>query len=240
MPKYIEEARQARETVNEITQRATGNIRTFQKMYDELKVEIENDGLLSPEGKEKKREELNEKMGRQLMETLATERDEFEKAVVKAQNNAQRALIEPLEKPHEMDVALHDREVTQLKLDAVFLSGREVVNKLTTYAETIDNPYLAEQLVKELPGIADRVSGSSTITSADMSKLRSVYTSLQQKALTPDKREAKQILESMNGRFSTKLYQGLHEDAIKSRLGVGYSRYLNEPQLKLKTLVDSD
>lgn len=236
MSKYLEGARQAHSKIQEIQGSTTSKIRVFTEMFNDSKREIQSDRTLSAEGKDKKMDELKAKMGKQLLETLAKERDEYRQSVVKAVNESKRVLAEPLPKPHETELALHEQKVRDISLNSVFMGARETIDSISEYTEQIDDPYLANSLLDQLPTLSDRMSQSATITPQDKSKLRSVYQSLKTKADTDERREARNILSYNDGRGFDKLYGPIEENAIQERLGSGYSRYLNDPEIKLAQL----
>ncbi|TPE68952.1 hypothetical protein [Halalkalibacterium halodurans] len=233
MMNFVEKAKQAKEKMMEIENRSTSNIGAWKDLYDDAKREILMDKMLSESGKHQKIEELNKTMGRQLLEMLAKEKNEYRQAVVEAENNAKRELANPLKKPHDLDIAINDQTIQKIELDALFSRKSEVVRSISDYADKIDNPYFAEQLLGKLPTLMDRLG---PLESAEMAKLKSAYHQLQDRALTEEKKEAKALLSSVENAFGRKLYNQLHEDVVASRAGVEFSRHLNDAESKLEIL----
>lgn len=239
MSNYLEEAKQAQEKIQVIEGGTTSVIHQFANLYREGNNEIQEDRSLSTVGKQEKLDKFKADMGKQLIETLSKEREEYVHAVVKATNSAKRALTEPLPKPHETDLILHDQKVREITLNSSFSGPRETIASLKEYADKLDDPYLADSLMSQLPAVSDRISQRSTITVEDKSSLRSVYQSLKSKADTEARRDARNIISYNEGRGFNRLYGPIEEGAIKERLGTQYSNYLNRPDTKLAQIKDA-
>ncbi|WP_240375432.1 hypothetical protein [Bacillus piscicola] len=228
MADNLQQAMEAYEQAQEIAGQATTTIHTFQDMYDEQAAKINTDTMLSDTGKAQKREQLNKEMANELFTKLQKDKQSYQESIVKATNRAKDALAAPHKKPHDTDIKLHEKEVNKLKMDALMGHGGQTVMKLKQYADKIEDPYLAENFINELPSMYERLINKN-LTSQEKTSLHRIYEDMQQKAMTDEQRQAQQILASTEGAFSRQFYNQIHNQPIAQRLGSKYAGILNRP-----------
>ncbi|MED4129478.1 hypothetical protein [Shouchella miscanthi] len=221
-------AKEAYEKAVEIEGRSDSNIHAFKDVFQPELNEIQADQTLSRTGKNQKREELIAKMGKSMMDLFKKEKTEHQEMCVKANVRAQSVLVEPTKKPHETDIALHDKQMQELKMESLFNSPKAVSDKIKQYAAIVKDPYIAEQMINDLPGIYDRLNSRGAQTQ-EINTLSQVYNTLKLATVTPEREEAQRIYDATKDRSKKNLYLPLHENFLRERLGTKYSNNINNP-----------
>ncbi|OAH58322.1 hypothetical protein AWH48_18270 [Domibacillus aminovorans] len=94
-------------------------------MYAEEVSGINNDRTLSEVGKEAARMELKQKYGREFIEIAKKLRDDYDKAVVKAQTQAEVVLNAEPSKPDAITIKSFERELQTLKMNVMLGTNPE-------------------------------------------------------------------------------------------------------------------
>ncbi|USK70191.1 hypothetical protein [Peribacillus asahii] len=203
-----------------------------QAVNDEFR-DINNDPLYSPEGKKAEREQMRDVYGRKFIEVAKKLREDYDKAVAKAQTSAEILLNEEPAKPDEIKIKSFERELAALKLDIMLtVEPEKAVRAIDEFTSKQADPYFARQLAKEFGGLAANVIGGAGSEAGQVKlKLRDTLGTINSRSLTPEQQKAQEIAGYMQGAAGRNLFLGGSSElgAIERAVGPRYARYANNP-----------
>jgi len=233
-----EEMMAAYQAVNELPQRDTLIASELQKVVNEELRNIDSDPLYSAEGKRIEREKVRDYYGKQFIEEAKKLRDEYNKAVVKAQVSAEVLLNESPPKPNPISIQSFEREFSALKMDVILsVDPSEAVRKIDEFASRQKDPYFAKQIANEFGGLASGILSSSGNNPALKPQLRSTFDSISSKAMTPEQKKAQEITGYMQSATGRNLFlpNSTQMTAIERAVGAKYAQYANKPHAFIVT-----
>ncbi|WP_153733497.1 hypothetical protein [Sporosarcina obsidiansis] len=226
--------------LGEIRERTTTVARDIQLKVKAETGAIRADQHLTPSGKQAKINEVKQKYGREFIATAKQMREDYDRSTVKAKVSAEVLLNEEARKPSDIAVRTFQRELADLKTELLLTSNAlDAYTLVDSFVSAQKEPYLAQQLKQQAPEFISQIVGlAGTEASAYRTKLRQTMDALNEKATTPEQREAAEIFESVEGRFGEDIFlrQGIQMNAIRDAVGVEFANFANNP----KSYVDSE
>lgn len=205
---------------------------TMQKMYVDEVSGINNDRLLSEAGKEEARQALKDKYGRQFIDVAKKMRDDYDKAVIKAQTQAEVILNEDPPKPNSITLKTFERELADLKVRVMLDTNPQTsVQALNEFAAKQKDPYLAKQIAGEFPGMAANIIGGSGNDPQVKQQLSGTYQTISEKSLMHEQQKAREINGYLSGAFGRPLFrsESIQMQALDRIIGPKFTQYANKP-----------
>ncbi|WP_018394273.1 hypothetical protein [Bacillus sp. 37MA] len=203
-------------------------------MYAEEVSGINNDRTLSEVGKEAARTELKQKYGREFIEIAKKLRDDYDKAVVKAQTQAEVVLNAEPSKPDAITIKSFERELQTLKMNVMLGTNPETsIQAINEFAAKQKEPYLAKQIAGEFADLATNVINGSGNSPQVKQKLSGVYQAVSEKAMMPEQQKALEIAGYVSEAVGRLLFRdkSIEIEALDRIIGPEFTRHANKPHL---------
>lgn len=224
-------AKEYLEMAYEMKSAATG---AYRKLAEKARAEInavKGDADLSPQGREKKAEQLKRRHGIEVMQFAHTFRQMFRSEVKKARIAAQRELDKAAPKVDPAKLERFEKEYKRAKTSLLLaFSTDKAAQILNSLIGKADEPGLKALLVDRYGELAENVlavSGNDPKTRAEMAYQ---FEGLQREALTPEQAEAKQVLDATEGLECAKVFNGIVEENLSGLAGHEYGRFINDTE----------
>lgn len=224
-------AKEYLEMAYEMKSAATGE---YRKLTEKAKVEInavKGDPDLSPQGREKKAEQLKRKLGVEVMRWAHTYRQMFRTEVEKARISAQKELDKAAPKVDPVKLERFEKEYKRTKTALMLASSTDKAARiLSDFISKADESGLKALVADRYGELAENVlavSGNDPKIRAEMSYQ---FEQIQREALTTEQAEAKQILDAAEGLEQAKVFVGIVEDNLSGLVGHDYGRFVNDTE----------
>lgn len=221
-------AKQYFDTALEMKHAATGE---YRKLAEKARAEIsaaKGDADLSPQGREKKAEQLKRKHGVEIMKWAHSYRQMVQSEMKKARIAAQKELDKAAPKVDPTKLERWEKEYRKVKTSLMLASSVDKAAKvMNDFIKTADDPGLKALLVDRYGDLAEQVLsvGSDPNVRAQMADQ---FNSLQNEALTDAQVEARQVLEATEGFEQRNVFDKLVADNLTGLVGWEYGDYIND------------
>lgn len=221
-------AKQYLEMALEMKHAATGE---YRKLAEKARVEInavKGDADLSPQGREKKAEQLKRKHGVELMKWAHTYRQMVQSEMKKAQIAAQKELDKAAPKVDPAKLERWEKEYRKVKTSLMLASSVDKATKtLNDFISTADEPGLKALLVDRYGELAEQVLSFGNDPKVRMA-MSQQFEGLQNEALTEAQVEARQVLNAAEGFEQRNVFDKLVADNLTGLVGWEYGDYIND------------
>lgn len=202
----------------------------YRKLAEKARAEInatKGDPDLSPQGREKRYEQLKRKHGVEVMRWGHVYCQMYRAEVEKARIAAERELGKTAPKIDPVKLDRWEKEYKRTKTSLMLASSVDRAAKiLSDFIGKADEPGLKALLVDRYGELAEKVLsiGNDPKVRAEMAHQ---FEGLESEALTPEKAEAKQVLESVDRLEQAKVFNRVVEDNLSGLVGHEYGRFIN-------------
>jgi hypothetical protein len=233
MKKY-DEMKNALAKLNEIKGSTAKVLLDVQEKYRAELAKIKSNEDLSPAGKLKQKQALQKEFGEDFIRLARQLRNDYDNAATKAREAAEALLNEGAPKPSDKTVKTFERQFNALKTDLLFETRPKVaLRKLQSFAEAQSDPYLASRVLDEFPTVAQSVL--NTTSNAEKQKyklaLRDTLTTLRNKALNDEQKQAQEIYDVVGNEVGRDLFlpHSTQYNAIEEMFGREIAQASNQP-----------
>ncbi|NJJ38397.1 hypothetical protein [Paenibacillus apii] len=231
-------------------------------LRDEL-AKIEVDRRLTEEGKQEAKADVKRKHAIEFLQKSHTMRQEYVANVQKAIREAEKVIYAPIKKPDATKLDRFEDAFKSLKTELLFAtSQRTAYEKLRSFTEKIDDPYLAKRVrddfaeltttIISIPGDGTYTKGvgAAAATMSARQELGDMYDSLLKPFESDDLRGARDVLDTAQMlEEDPRVHRSyIVRDAAQESFGTEYSRYINDtesffnlnPELRPEPFVDEE
>lgn len=215
----------------------------YKQAADAHSSKLSASGNYTPQGKATEMLAFKKKQGEKFISDMRRIRYEFDGAVVKAEVNAEVLLNQAAPKPADTAIKTFERQLADFKTSLMLESNADkALQSLNEFVEAQSNPYMAQQIKAEMPGLIGQVVGlAGTEAPQIKTKLKSTVEALTNKAYTDEQREAAEVFATIGSRYGENLYSpvGIQMDALANSVGQDAAKYANNPNAFIAKSDDS-
>ncbi|MCL6575561.1 hypothetical protein [Kyrpidia sp.] len=209
----------------------------MKKYFDEDVAKVSYDRTLSEEGKMMKRKEVREQHKKKILEFAKTAHEFQKKELEALRQKASKVLNQPTPKADDLTLERFRNQLADVKA-SIILRPKTGGQKLIEFAKSVDHPYIAEQLRREIPDLmamcVDYMSRDEKIALTDE------LDSLRHRFITPEQREAQEMLEVANQYEKAALFSPILLDNISGNFGHNVASAVNDYDAVAKALGEGE
>lgn len=200
---------------------------------------INVDTNLSAEGRLQKIAETKAKYERELYD-FAQKSFEYQKAELEQAKTKANAILDKTTKaPDDLTVQRFKRSLADLKTDLLLSSSPKVsAEKVANFADSVNDPFLAELLREEYPGLISSIGGG--LTGPEKTALGGAVDSVRSRFITPEQQEALDCLELAQSMESTRVISFAVTQHMSEHFGQQAADRMNNPEQLEKALATNE